>query len=176
MDGTPARHVSSRGVSPSNATGPVNGFAGPVAGISVTTDVATERHDELGVQCVDEQLGATDPCEAWRWKFPFLSANGLRGGRGAVDAVDPDHVETAIAFLKLFGSTKRGTIGSYTLKHDCENWGSKNGRSPYVSNGALIIAALELGLPVEEFPDQWSCPNALIGISLRDYKRWRVAT
>jgi hypothetical protein len=40
-----------------------------------------------------------------------------------------------------------------------------------VSNGALILAALMLGLVVKPYDLGWVNPNAGIGISKRDFRR-----
>lgn len=38
--------------------------------------------------------------------------------------------------------------GSYTLKHVAERWGRENGYSVYVSNGAVIVAAILCGFSI----------------------------
>jgi hypothetical protein len=75
--------------------------------------------------------------------------------------------------LRRFRPTKRGTYSSYLLKHEAERWGGRTGMCRYVSNGALIAAALFLGLSVEDYPPSWlTSPNARIGISKRDFNRY----
>jgi esterase/lipase superfamily enzyme len=73
-------------------------------------------------------------------------------------------VETAAAYLSLVGSTGRSTLSSYYLKHCAERLGRHHGMEPYVSNGALIEAAIRLGLTIK--PGR--SINASIGVSLRN--------
>jgi hypothetical protein len=53
-------------------------------------------------------------------------------------------VGTAIEFLLEVGLEPQ--TSSYAAKHAAERWGKANDMSPYVSNGAMIAAALYLGL------------------------------
>jgi hypothetical protein len=97
-------------------------------------------------------------------RFPGFGANGLYPGRrGAPSPIQPDQVLTAMMFLRMF-------TPSYYLKHVAERWGAKVGLCSYVSNGALILAAMELGLVVRPC-DDWPNPNCRIGISKRDLRR-----
>lgn len=106
-----------------------------------------------------------------RCRFPRFGANGLHPGRRSKPSpIQPDQVTTAMAFLRMFTPTKRAYYSSYYLKHAAENWGSQVGLSAYVSNGALILAALMLGLVVKPYHG-WLNPNAAIGISKRDFRR-----
>jgi hypothetical protein len=108
-------------------------------------------------------------------EFPQLCEYGLRRPPkgGLVSPVRADEIETAIAFLRRFKPTKRGTYNSYFLKHEAERWGRRNGMSAYVSNGALIAAALSLGLAIDEYLNCWpTSPNAKIGISKRDFNKY----
>jgi hypothetical protein len=103
-------------------------------------------------------------------EFPGLCEFGLRPPpRSAPTAVRADQVATAMAYLRQFRPIKKGSYSSYHLKHLAENWGNKNGLSFYISNGALITAALLLGLVIQPFRSL--SPNAKIGISKRDYKK-----
>ncbi|WP_152033411.1 hypothetical protein [Bradyrhizobium sp. DOA9] len=111
--------------------------------------------------------------DAYR-RFPELCPYGLRHYRGN-HPVEPrsirdDEVATAMAFLRRFHPTKKGTASSYWLKHEAENWGRKNGMSGYVSNGAMLIAALLLGFTV--LPHRSPSPNAQIGLSKRDIHKF----
>ena len=75
-----------------------------------------------------------------------------------------DEIAAAVAYLiQLRPTTKRPMYSSYSLKHRAESWGRYNGREPYVSNGALIAAAVRLQLPI--FPHGI---NAEIGVSRSD--------
>jgi hypothetical protein len=109
-------------------------------------------------------------------EFPRLCEFGLRPHPGTLPTpVRADQIATAIAFLRQFRPTKTGRLNSYYLKHEAERWGGRNGMCYYVSNGALLMAALCLGLVIEEYPNCWpSSPNAKIGISKYDFKRLTV--
>lgn len=74
-------------------------------------------------------------------------------------------VETAVAYLSQLKPTKQPTSSSYYLKHRAEQWGRRHGMEPYVSNGALIEAAIRLGLTIKPLHI-----NADIGVSIRDVK------
>lgn len=80
-----------------------------------------------------------------------------------------EEVATAIAFLRQCRKLKRPNHGSYYLKHVAERWGCDNGMQAYVTNGALIVAAVFLGFVVE-----WEGNYGLnVGIAIadRDVKR-----
>jgi hypothetical protein len=105
-------------------------------------------------------------------RFPRFGANGLYPGpRSAPSPIQPDQVLTARMFLRRFTPTKLAYFSSYFLKHEAERWGAKVGLCSYVSNGALILAAMELGLVVRPYDLGWVNPNAGIGISKRDFRR-----
>ncbi len=82
-----------------------------------------------------------------------------------------DEIHTARAFLALCRPS-RSRCGSYGLKHQAEGWGARSDLSPYVSNGALILAAYLLDYDVR--PDderslslEWlghASPNAAIAL------------
>jgi hypothetical protein len=57
-------------------------------------------------------------------------------------------VATALAFLKQCQPAQRATYTSYELKHMAEDWGQANGLAGFVSNGALIVAAVALDFPI----------------------------
>lgn len=98
------------------------------------------------------------------------------GGVGRVMAArggDPydREVQTAVAFLRLLKPTKAAAYhspGSYGLKHAAETWGRYHRMEPYVSNGALIAAAVSLGYPVRHFIR--NDPNVAIGIHRRSLR------
>jgi hypothetical protein len=107
-------------------------------------------------------------------KLPPHDSNGfyLPDGRpaphgcyGPQHAPEVDEVETAVAYLSQLQPTKQPTTSSYYLKHRAEKWGRRHGHSSYVSNGALIAAAIRLELPIEP-----TGINANIGVSKRDVK------
>jgi hypothetical protein len=111
-----------------------------------------------------------------RQRFPRLSGDGVRHYPGSTpQPVHADQVETAMAFLKLLRPSERRTIGSGTLKHDCENWGSINGLCSYVSRGALTAAAIGLGYSVRRYRACGS-HDVQIGVSLRDLAKVNAET
>jgi hypothetical protein len=109
-----------------------------------------------------------------REMFPNLSGEGIRLYPGSTpQQIHENQVETAMAFLKLLRPTRRPTMGSGTLKHDCENWGSANGMSAYVSRGALTAAAIGLGLSVRAYRHGG---DVQIGVSTGDLRKVNDAT
>jgi hypothetical protein len=108
-------------------------------------------------------------------KFPKICADGTCiGVRGApFQAILPNQVDTAMEFLSQLTSTRTARTGSYQLKHVGEDWGKRQGLSRYVSNGAMIVAALALELPVEAAGKPWELfnPNCLIGVSAISVRR-----
>jgi hypothetical protein len=65
----------------------------------------------------------------------------------------------AVEWLRHIPRRKTVNLGSYGLKHQAERWGGD-----YVSNGALIAAAIQLGFEVKRIP---GTPNALINVAGR---------
>lgn len=91
-----------------------------------------------------------------------------------------EEVATAIAFLRdACERTRTARRSSYSLKHDAERWGGERGMAAYLSNGALITAALHLGLRVEpwggERPELLGhvSPNAGVGARPLSERRGR---
>jgi hypothetical protein len=84
-------------------------------------------------------------------------------------------IETALAFLGACDPTVTPRLSSYALKHWAENWGARSTGVSYVSNGALIAAALMADLVVQPCePASVTLkalgqvgPNAWIGVSQR---------
>jgi hypothetical protein len=106
--------------------------------------------------------------------FPELSADGTRIAiRGApLQEIQPDQVATAIEFLSMLAPTKTGRVDSYRLKHVAEDWGRHHELSRYVSNGALIVAALALDLVVEPCGPLWrASPNVMVGVLEKSVRR-----
>jgi Virulence-associated protein E len=95
-----------------------------------------------------------------------LSANGIYPGiKNQPQSLVASQVEAASAFLSLLTPTKTPRVCSYALKHVAESW---NGE--YVSNGALIAAAVARGLVVERY-SRWSTnPNVAVGVSQKSLK------
>jgi hypothetical protein len=79
-------------------------------------------------------------------RFPRLSGNGLNPGNGKPQPIVAEQVECAVEFLEMCRPTRTGRVNSYFLKHAAEAWGQRVGWCHYVSNGALIAAALALDL------------------------------
>jgi hypothetical protein len=94
-----------------------------------------------------------------------ICTNGLVGGyRGPRQPVRPDQVEIVKEFLSKCRRTRwaRELLSplSCDLKHWVEDWAGR-----YISTGAAIVAALELGLVVAPYKNG---PNALIGVPFED--------
>jgi hypothetical protein len=111
-------------------------------------------------------------------KRPDLTPAGLNGqGRANFEErrnalLHPttlDEFERAIAWLRLV--PRRANINqnhsSYGLKHAAERWAGA-----YVSNGALIAAALHLGIRLEQCRGREGI-NALLAVSSR--RKWPLA-
>ena|ERR1700722_4352528 len=105
-------------------------------------------------------------------RFPKLSANGIfaggdgRGCRPAPQPIVASQFEDALAFLSRLTPTKTARICSYVLKHIAERWAGS-----YISNGALIAAALALRLVVETYPPSWGDnPTVAVGVSRKSLK------
>jgi hypothetical protein len=96
----------------------------------------------------------------------IVDANGIIYEPDMVRRGPPPEQEILLAIDQLgkLKRTKTGRWGSYGLKHYVEN---RAGR--YISNGAVIVAALRTGITV-----QWrrESPNCLIGVSKRG--AWRT--
>ena len=113
-----------------------------------------------------------------RRRFPNLCADGIRiAVRGApFQEIILEQVETAIACLSMLDPIKIGRVDSYRLKHVAEAWGLHHEMSKYVSNGALIVAALALGLTVEPCGPPWAgSPNCMIGVGEKSLRRMMAA-
>jgi len=84
--------------------------------------------------------------------------------------IQADQVETALAFLEHCRKAPRARVSSYTLKHTVERWGSSVGASAYVTNGAMVAAAIYAGFVVRPVGGEGN-PNARIGINASDVAR-----
>lgn len=91
----------------------------------------------------------------------FFNGNGACGA-SELSSISSSEMGTAMAFLRVVGSVKVPNFSSYYLKHAAETWGKKNGLSAYVSNGALIAAAVALDYPIRLSID--GGPNGYIGV------------
>lgn len=88
------------------------------------------------------------------------------GGFGLTEyPINPDEVSLAKTFLSKLEKTtsvNRHCRGSYGLKHDAERYAGN-----YISNGALIAAAVELGFRVSPIAES---PNAYLGYTTKSWK------
>jgi hypothetical protein len=57
-----------------------------------------------------------------------------------------EQVATGMAALKALRLSER--TDAYAVKHHAEQWGRRNGMATYVSTGAIIAAAVGLGIDV----------------------------
>lgn len=88
----------------------------------------------------------------------FLNANGIVAEDAEGNPIDDLEVKTAKAFIESCCKKlrqKNTKISSYGLKHKAETWGKKMNElmnkkifSDYVSNGAFIKGARELGFSI----------------------------
>lgn len=102
----------------------------------------------------------TDNGFATHHDFDELTENRRRTFSNPLFVLEFDDCCRALAVAKR---TKRPTTGSYGLKHAVERLVEN-----YVSNGALICAAIALGFAIKRH-----APNATIGVSLRAGWAWR---
>lgn len=117
------------------------------------------------LRTVPSQLAILDVMIA----YPSLSIEGLDDPRrlGFVAACAKlgeavEQFDAAVAWLQLVPRTLQPRQFSYILKHRAQSWSGK-----YVSNGALIAAALHLGIRVRREPGTL---NAYLAIGGR--KSW----
>jgi hypothetical protein len=96
-----------------------------------------------------------------RRRFPRLSTNGVQPfPRSQHQPIVASQVDAATVFLAQLVRTKTARVCSYALKHIAEHW-----HGSYISNGAMITAAIAGGLVVETYPPWWS-PNPNVGIGV----------
>ena len=92
-------------------------------------------------------------------KYPTLTDFGF--GVHEQEKLKPKQLAAEIAFLRTCEPVKTPAFGSSLLKHRAECWRKNNGLEPYVTNGGLIVAALDLGFPMRNQGD----PRADFGVS-----------
>lgn len=100
------------------------------------------------------------------YAFADLNCHGFNAAGFRVCPRYPEQIGTSLAFIDVcqrIELAKMPNINSYALKHIVERWGAANGLEPYVSNGALITAAIWRRLPIK----RWPSLNCAIGISPR---------
>ena len=130
----------------------------------------TGRHDYMSAAYHAEVREAIARARA---VFPRLGPNGLDAEPFEDFEGSDRHIATAIAFLRHITPTKTVTVSSYRLKHCAEEWGEVWGMSPYVSNGAVIAAAVYLGFVVTAGP---MSINADVGVSQTSLRVVRAAS
>lgn len=100
-------------------------------------------------------------------KRPDLTIDGLNGEdrpnfleRRTELLVGVDQFERAVRWMAHIPSIKKpnASFGSYFAKHAAEHWAGA-----YVSNGALIAAALFIGHPIEDCRSRINCHIAIAG-------------
>lgn len=100
-----------------------------------------------------------------------ISSNGIEwpGGDTSFAATAPDshQVDLCRTFLARCWRTKHPRQGSYWMKHVVQNWAGE-----YVSNGALVQAALTLGIG---FSVCEGSPNGILTVSKRSVKKARLS-
>lgn len=112
---------------------------------------------------------------AAREAHPEMTGYGFRPGPGPdpwADGLTLEHLEEiAIARRWLEAMPWRSTvdsccIGSYAAKHRAEAWARRHGVPvPYLREGALLLAAVALGVPVRPYGDrEW---GGFIGLTRR---------
>lgn len=106
-----------------------------------------------------------------------VDANGLVFGKRETRDIDPEQIAICKRFLAQCKPTRTLRVFSYWLKHVIENWAGyidPGGRRhyEYVSNGACIQAAIELGLAVTSAGDSF---NAYVGVSRRSVRKLAAA-
>jgi hypothetical protein len=110
---------------------------------------------------------------AWRSE-PHRSPEAIREGRAEFFGADEiAEVQAAMVYLDQLRPTRispRNSPGSYGLKHDAERWHASRRTQAtghtYVSNGALIMAALIKGFAIKREDER--SPNCLIGVNPRE--------
>jgi len=104
------------------------------------------------------------PLCAWGWWNPHqgrLMKIDLEGNRASL-TLRFDEFKRSVGWLRQCQTTKtvtRTSPSSYNLKHRAEY-----STGDYICNGAMIAAALYLGVPMKAFDDS---PNPGIGVSKR---------
>jgi hypothetical protein len=95
-----------------------------------------------------------------------LVATGLREAADSpsqlAEALNERQIRHAMEFLGACAPTKRARVSSFGLKQLAEKW--PRGKHVSVSNGALIAAAMRLGLTVAPASRKNPTPNARIGV------------
>jgi hypothetical protein len=137
----------------------------------------TSKQKALGKMTITSDRTAARAIQNAQYRFPTISADGtFIAIRGApFQKIVREQVSTATEFLSMLAATETGRVDSYRLKHVAEDWGRHHEMCEYVSNGALIVAALALELAVTPCGPSWSTsPNCMIGVSEKSVRRMIV--
>jgi hypothetical protein len=118
----------------------------------------------------DEATKAIDAVMAnWEdltcWGFSHPKAEGFTDARAQLRTEGVSYFIRAAEWLKHIPRRSSVNLGSYSLKHQAERWAGD-----YVSNGALIAAAVHLGFKVERIAGS---PNARINVA--SHRQWPPA-
>lgn len=126
-----------------------------------------------------------DWARAARAAHPLMTPYGFTAGpdnQWAAELSDEHLDEIAIACRWLQALEWRSTadsscIGSYAAKHQAENWARRQGfERSYVREGALLLAAVTLGVPLKRYGHWGSRWGAYLGLSRRSLKAIALAT
>jgi hypothetical protein len=126
--------------------------------VSISIPTATLRRAVLQEQAAND----SPDIAAARKRFRRISSDGimLAYSSATYQPIIQDQVDRAKLFLGQLTPTKRALASSYGLKHAAERGGR------YVSNGAMICAAIVLGLKVKSSGGDFDLdPNCEIGVS-----------
>ena len=96
------------------------------------------------------------------WGFSHPNVEGFAKERAQLRNEGISYFIRAVEWLRHIPKRKTVNFGSYWLKHQAERWSGD-----YVSNGALIAAAIHLGFKVEHID---GTPNALINVA--GWNKW----
>jgi hypothetical protein len=91
------------------------------------------------------------------WGFSHQKSESFLQSRAELRSDGLSYFIRAVEWLSHIPRRKTVNLGSYGLKHQAERWSGD-----YVSNGALIAAAIHLGFKLEHVS---GTPNALINVA-----------
>lgn len=96
------------------------------------------------------------------WGFSSPMDDGFAKARDELRSDGISYFIHAVDWLRHIPKRKTVNLGSYWLKHQAERWAGD-----YVSNGALIAAAIHLRFRVER---EAGAPNAFINVAA--HSKW----
>ena len=89
-----------------------------------------------------------------------IGANGVvRAAADSWQEVDPAQIKACVRWFERAEATGEPTVSSFWLKHVVEHWAGT-----FISNGAVIIAAYQMGFPIGREPSEDST-NVSIGVA-----------